>query len=185
VIESPRIMPVEDLDESQRGELAKTLLEPGAQPLNLFTTLAHHPLLLRRVNALGGVFIAHGQLSPRLRELVILRVAYRLRSSYEFAQHVVLGTRVGLTGDELKNLAGDLDPAFWDAETFALLGFVDQLLDDGTVSDASWDATTQRMSTSEVIELILLVGYYRMVADFLRTTRVSLEAHLAPPAWSD
>jgi alkylhydroperoxidase family enzyme len=180
----PRIAPVTDRDDALRAELAKTLLDANAEPLNLFTTLAHHPLLMRRVNALGGAFLAHGELPPKIRELVILRVAYLVRAEYEFAQHAVIGRNVGVTDNEVASLAQDLESGDWDAATSTILRVVDELVDVGGVGDDLWDALAAALSKPQLIELIFLVGFYRMVADFLRTVRVALDDGVTRPDWA-
>ena len=54
---------------------------------NALATLAHHPKLARRFLAYNVVLLYASALDDRLRELVILRVAWRTRSSYEWVQH--------------------------------------------------------------------------------------------------
>lgn len=61
----PRIQPVEDPDAEQSALLAKTLAGPDGQPLNIFRILVHRPELMKRVNALGGYFMAHGGIQVR------------------------------------------------------------------------------------------------------------------------
>jgi alkylhydroperoxidase family enzyme len=81
---TPRIKPLAHHPEDLAALLAKTLAAPSGEPYNLFTTLAHHPKLLSRFNALGGLFMAHNELPTRDREIVILRVAARTRCAYEW-----------------------------------------------------------------------------------------------------
>ena len=67
----------------------------------MFTTLAHRPELLRRVNALGGYFPRSSELDFRTRELAILRVAGTLGSDYELHHHRPQGIEAGLTEAEV------------------------------------------------------------------------------------
>jgi 4-carboxymuconolactone decarboxylase len=177
----PRIGPVEDPDEEQAELLSKTFAADRGRPLNVFATLAHHPLLLRRVNALGGAFMVHGTLPEREREFVILRVAAHTRSRYEFAQHAPLALRAGVTEDEVEGLTRRLDATAWTTGDLALLRFVDELLEHDTVDDASWEVMAARFEQSQLLELVLLIGYYRMIAGYLRGVRVEVEPALEPP----
>ena len=59
--------------------------------LNIFATLAHHPRLLKRWSAFGGVLLYGGKLPARERELLILRTGYLCRAPYEWGQHVTIG----------------------------------------------------------------------------------------------
>lgn len=169
----PRIAPVTDPDEEQTALLSKTLLTEDGTPLNLFATLAHHPRLLKRFNALGGFFLVHGSVPPRERELVILRVAARTGSDYEFAQHVVIGATAGLSGQEMARTRQPLQE--WDDEDRALLEFVDEVLDSEGAQVPSWDRLAARFPEPVMIELALLVGFYRMLAGFLNAVGVEVE----------
>ena len=172
---NPRILPVEEPDAEQRELLGKTLIGPDGRALNIFSTLAHHPGLLKRVNALGGLFMAHGLLTPREREIAILRTAFRAGSDYEWAQHVVLGRRAGLTDNEIARVARPADDEAWGADDRALLHTVDELLATDDLGDATWSGLERRWSTEQILELLLMIGFYRMLAVYLRGVRVQLE----------
>jgi 4-carboxymuconolactone decarboxylase len=173
--EQPRIAPVTDPDQEQKELLSKTLLTPDSEPLNLFATLAHNPLVMKRVNALGGAFMAHGSLSKRARELVILRVASRIESAYELAQHRVIAARVGIEAEEIERVErGDLE-GFPDAEA-VLLKAADELLASNDLEDGTWDGLQAGLDTAQIVELIVMVGFYRMLGGFLGSLRVVVDA---------
>ena len=172
---APRIPPVEEPDEEQQELLAKTLMGPDGQPLNVFKTLAHRPRLLRRVNALGGYFMAHGAIPVRERELVILRVAARADSEYEIGQHRWIAAKAGLTAAEID---AAVDPAreqpFTDDE-LALLALADELAATDTISDALWERLGGHWSDDERLELLVLAGFYRLLAGVLNGAGVELD----------
>lgn len=170
---SPRIAPVTSPDDEQAALLAKTLLTKDGRPLNLFATLAHNPLLLKRFNALGGFFLRHGELPDRERELVILRVAARTGSRYEHAQHVVIGRQVGLSDAEIAQVSGPLD--VWSDDDRTLLRFVDEMVDSDGSDVTTWAALEARFTQPQMLELSLLVGFYRMLAAFLVVVGVQIE----------
>jgi 4-carboxymuconolactone decarboxylase len=171
---TPRIPPLTAWDEQQWELLSKTLLDERGRPLNVFATLAHHPRLLRRFNALGGLFLAQGELPARERELVILRVAARTGSEYEFGQHTGIGRRAGLSDEEIAAVVTEND---WSERDAVLLAFTDELLAGDVVSRPTWDAVARLhgFGDAQMIELTLLVGFYRMLAGFLNTVGVALE----------
>src|SRR5207342_2343283 len=62
---------------------------PDTIPIpNVLATLMHHPAL-----------------EPRVRELIILRVAWNTRSPYEWLQHVRIATSVEITAAEIAAIA--------------------------------------------------------------------------------
>src|SRR3954468_23996337 len=90
-MEQPRIAPItpEECDE-RTTELLDGLGAGMSQALNIFTTLAHHPRLLKKWSEFGGILLYRGELDARLREIVILRTGWLCKSEYEFGQHRVI-----------------------------------------------------------------------------------------------
>lgn len=165
----PRILPVDEPDDEQRDLLAKTLVGADGRALNVFSTLARHPRLLRRVNALGGLFMAHGGFDARDREVVILRTAFRSGSEYEWATHLPIARRAGLTDDEIERLRSP------DDGRDPLVAAVDDLHEGGEIADPTWDALARRYDEPRLLELLFLIGFYRMLAGYLRSVRVQVD----------
>lgn len=171
----PRIRPVEEPTDEQRKLLAKTLPGPDGKPLNVFATLVREPELMKRMNALGGFFFVSGSIPPRERELVVLRTAGFCGSDYEVAQHRWIGTTVGLTDAELDAAVDPGSDHVWGSGDAELLAFTDELLATGDVSDATWDAALDG-SDDRRLELLVLVGYYRLLASVLNAIGVEVDS---------
>jgi alkylhydroperoxidase family enzyme len=178
----PRIPPVENPDDEVRAMLANTLVTADARPTNVFATIGHHPLLLRRMLAMGDTFIGSGRLAPRERELVILRVAASTRSAYEWGQHVLIGREAGISA-EIGWITEPLDhpAAAWSDDERAVLTLTDELLASASVSDDTWARVARTHETAEVLELVALVGFYRLLAGVLRAARVQTEPGVPGP----
>ena len=174
-MDTPRIPPVDDPDPEQAELLGKTLMGPDGRPLNIFATLAHHPRLLKRVNALGGLFMAHGSHGARDREIMILRTGFRVGSEYEWAQHVVIGRKAGLSDDEIERVRHPERDGQWSDADRQLLLVADELCEEDDLSDDNWRALDCRFDTAQILELIMMVGFYRMLGSYLRSVRVSVE----------
>lgn len=178
----PRIPTVENAEGDLGETLAKTLADPGGRPLNIFLTMANHPRLLKRWNVLAGAFLAHGLLPARERELVVLRTAWRTRARYEWGQHVLIGREAGVSEDEIAAVARE-GLEGWPPREEALLRFTDELLRDVDVSDEVWEPVARTLDNAELVELVMLVGLYRMAAGFLNALRVTPESYL--PGWPE
>jgi alkylhydroperoxidase family enzyme len=173
---APRVAPVSEPSPEQREALAKTYLDPSGEPLAIFATLARQPRLLRRVNALGGYFLAHSLLPFRDREIVVLRTSALSHSHYEASQHRLIGARAGLTPAEIEAaLEVEGDTHKWSTADGALLALVAELFTTDDVSDAIWEQLGQSYDDDQRIELILLVGFYRMLAGFLNGVGVEVD----------
>jgi 4-carboxymuconolactone decarboxylase len=172
----PRVTPVSDPDEDQRARLAKTPVGENGQPLNLFATLAHRPRLLTRVNSLGSCLMFGSVIPARERELVILRTAGSGHCAYEVSHHRSLGAAAGLTEQEIEAALDPASPHPWSAADRALLRVTDELVEGADVSDAAWTDLDSVLDEGGRVELLVLVGFYRMLAGLLNGARVELDA---------
>lgn len=155
--------------------LARAGMRPRAHPLNIFSTMVHNRRVANRVVLLGGAFLGKGTIPEREREIVILRVGHRAHAVYEFGQHVLIGKRVGLHDDEIAAIASDDSAHQWSPGDRALIAMVDDLCDDDCVSDATWAELAQTWSPEQLVELLMLAGYYRMISGFLNSAGVQLD----------
>ncbi|MEO6204612.1 MAG: carboxymuconolactone decarboxylase family protein [Mycobacteriales bacterium] len=151
----------------------------GLPPLNIFKTLAHNPPLSRGFLALGSHLLRAGGLPARERELVILRVGWRSESEYEFGQHTQIGLAEGLTDEEVARVASNREG--WSLADAALIALADELCDHNVVSEGTWATLAERWSEPELLELLVLAGYYRLVSGMLNSAGVALEP--GTPGW--
>lgn len=116
-----------------------------------------------------------GKLDRRQTEAVILRVAVLCRSKYEWTQHRAIGRGVGLSPEEVE--AASTDPAnpVLDERTRTLLAAIPELLDDRALSSESFDALVEFLTPAQILEFVMLVGNYAMLAGALSSFGVPLE----------
>lgn len=179
--DDPRVTPVVDPEPDVADQLAKTLGDDRGVPLAIFRTMARHPRLMKRFNVLGGFFLTRGELPARERELVVLHTAWRSGCVYEWAQHVLIGGRSGLTPDEIERVARPDRAGEWSSADAALLRAADEVLEHADLSDTTWDGLGERFDDVQRVELVMLVGFYRMTAGFLNATGVQPDDGL--PGW--
>jgi 4-carboxymuconolactone decarboxylase len=174
----PRIPPLhpDELTPDQRE-----LIGGGAAPpLNIFLTLARAPGLMRRWLPFGGKLLAGGKLTPRDRELVILRSAFRSNARYEWAQHVAIAGTAGLTREEIRRVATGPDAGGWNDADASLLRAIDELHDDHCIGDNTWNALAGRYTVEQLIEIPMLSGHYAMLAGVLNSLGVQPETDDLP-----
>jgi 4-carboxymuconolactone decarboxylase len=172
----PRIAPVTDpspavLELYERGGLRA----PDGSTLNIFGTLANHPALLKRWLVFASHVLAKSSLSPRDRELLILRVGVRCRAPYEFGQHHVIAQRSDISVDEIEQVKVGPSHSAWSEFEAALLRAVDELHDDSLISDDTWAILAQRYSAEQLLDLIFTVGNYHLVSFALNSCGVELD----------
>jgi 4-carboxymuconolactone decarboxylase len=177
----PRVAPVEDPTPEVAELLAKTMADESGVPLSIFRTMARHPRMMKRFNVLGGFFIANGLLPERERELVVLHTAWRCGCLYEWAQHVLIGGRAGLTAEEIERVATPGREREWEPFDALLLRAADEILTRVDLTEDTWAALGERWGDELRMELVMLVGFYRMAAGFLNATGVVKDDEL--PGW--
>ena len=170
----PRIEPVREPDAELQEILAGALTHDGT-PLNIFGVLGRHPKLLKRFNLLGGFLLNKGLVPEREREIVILRIGWNAQAEYEFGQHTVIGKRCGLTDAEIAALTQPVEDHDWSRDDRALIALADDLAADDCVTDATWALLSARWNEAELVELLVLAGFYRMVSGFLNSAGVQLD----------
>jgi alkylhydroperoxidase family enzyme len=156
----------------------------GIRPPNAVTTLLHHPRLAGPWLSYNGVLLFQGTLDPRLRELVILRVACRTRQPYEWAQHVRLAEGVGVTAAEIDAI-GD-DAGAWTGVDADVLAATDQLLERYRIDDDTWTRLTAHLDERQLVELVFVAGTYTCLAMAFNSFGIELDPGLdarpMPPA---
>ena len=144
----------------------------GIGASNVLRTLAHRRDLLTAWLEFGKQ-ITGGRVPFRTRELLILQVGLRSQCEYEWANHVPGALSTGITAAEIEALANGT--GVWSAAESAVMLLVDDLCADDCVSAETWQALTAVYDEGEIIELLLLVGFYRMNAGILNSLGVEPE----------
>jgi alkylhydroperoxidase family enzyme len=178
-LSQPRVEPLPESEwSSEVSETLKNVLRIEGRPANIFATLAHHPKLLKRWLVFGNHVLAKQTLSPRDRELAILRIGWLCRAEYEWAQHVVISRRAGIGDEEILRVAEGPDASGWEPHDALLLRAVDELHGDAMIGDATWKSLAERYSTEQLLDLVFTVGQYNLVCMALNTLGVQLDAGL-------
>ena len=175
------IAPVTDLPARPRIEPLPPRGDPVAD-LNIFRTLARNEKLAKGFLHLGGHLLGGGVLPAREREIVILRTGSRAGCEYEFGQHTRLAREAGLDDGEIAQLTV-ADSTGWADDDADLICMVDELCDDDMVSEDTWERLRTRWTDAQLLELLVLAGYYRLVSGMLNSVGVAIEPTTA--GWPD
>jgi alkylhydroperoxidase family enzyme len=157
----------------------KRIMPAGTAPLTLFTTLARNGRVFSRFMA-GGL-LDKGSISLREREIVIDRTTARLGSEYEWGVHVAFfAEAAGLTPGQVWATAkgGSDDPA-WTPREQLIVKLVDALIDRRTVDEVLWAALKKEFSDEQLIEFVVLTGFYHTVSFVTNVFAVPGEAYAA------
>ena len=176
---TPRIAPLEPPYEPDTAALLAKWMPPGndVEPLRLFRTLAVHDELASRMRPLGAGILGHPRLEPRERELLILRTCARAGAEYEWGVHAVaLGGPLGLTERQLAaTVHGASDDPAWCEHDAQLIAAADALYDGDAIPDELWAALARRLDDDQLLELVIVAGWYRLLSCVINAAQVELE----------
>jgi len=133
--------------------------------------------LLARNLALSGAWLpftdmlagSDATLRPEHRELVILRVAWRTHSGYEWTQHVRSGRETGLTEAQIDAIGQGAAAETWTPLERALLRAVDEMIDGFTVGEETWATLAASFDGAQMLELLFVIGGYVCLAYVLNS----------------
>lgn len=169
-----KLLEKNDADPMVR-EIFQKIEDSGGEVINLMKALAHSPKICRDFNRMGITLLLKGDLSPRLRELAILRVGNLARANYEWTKHVPMALEAGANQGQIDALSRWQDAACYDGQERAVLQYTDEVARNIRASDDTFKKIAGFLSQKEIIELTVTIGYYGMVCRVLETLQIELE----------
>ena len=170
----PRIAPLEPPYPTEVAAQFDRIMR-GAPPLMLFRVMAGHARAWEKFR--GGGLLDRGPLSLRAREIVIDRTCALNGSEYEWGVHVTAFAKAAhLTADEIRaTVHGDADTPCWSSAEQALLAAVDALHVGATLGAAEFERLGAHYDADQILEVILLCGFYRTVSCLANALDLPLE----------
>jgi len=160
---------VSKFTQEQRDQLERV-------PINLTRMLLHCPGSMVQSFLDFALSFRSGNLEPKIRELVILRMATLLGSSYELLHHLPAAKMAGLSEEEISAITS-AQPSGLDQKLSVMIQLVEDCSHQGKVSDSTFQKALKIFSMPEIAEAMLLAGLYEMLACFLKTMGVELDQH--------
>lgn len=165
------------VDPATAPEDVRKVLERLPAKLNIFRLMAHAETNFRPLLRLGTSILAEQKLDAKLRELAILQVAHLSPARYEWVQHVPIAKAVGATEEQIAALErGENEASCFDATERLVLRAARELVEGVRTSEETFAALAKRFSSREIVELILAVGFYAMLARLMETAAIDLDA---------
>lgn len=176
----PRILP---LPRAEWTDAARDVFafwgEPNAweegSKTNVMMVMGNHPDLGKAYNVWGKHLLMSNTLSTRHLELIILRVAWRVKSAYEWHNHVGYGLNAGLTLEDIAAIRDFPEGGNWSPEDAAVLRSVGELIDHGTLGDATWTELSAFLDRRQMMDLVYSIGHYVMTSWALSSFGVEIE----------
>lgn len=163
-------------EPANQTEAARSYIERSGN-MNILRMLSHaSPAVFEGFNQLSVGIMRQSTLDAVLREIAILRVAYLSNAAYEIYHHESVGRQVGLSDAQLDAIRGGAASAeLFDAAQRAVLEFSSDVILNVRASDANLAAVREHLSEGELLDLLMAIGCYMMLARMLETTGVDID----------
>jgi alkylhydroperoxidase family enzyme len=151
----------------------------GAPPLVLFRVVAGHTRAWEKFR--GGSLLDRGPLSLREREIVIDRTCARTGCEYEWGVHVAtFAGAAHLSEEQIRaTVRGAATEDCWSDAEQALIAAVDALHERATLSKVEFADLAAYYDEAQILEIIMLCGFYRTVSYLANGLALPLEEKAA------
>jgi alkylhydroperoxidase family enzyme len=161
-------IPFPDLDKA--APEVREMLSRLPAPVGIFNMMAHAETVLKPLMKLGGTFLGKLELNPLLRELVICHAVNLEGGEYEWVQHAPVVLALGGSQAQIDALrAGDDQAACFSPAEKAVLRFTREVVVDVGASREALAEAKNHLSDREIVEVILVAGFYIMLARLTET----------------
>lgn len=150
----------------------------GTPPIGLFRTFARNLPMTEAMAGWGAYELGRDlSLSMRDREILIDRTCARCGAEYEWGVHVMFfADRVALTPEQVTSVThGTGDDPCWSRRDALLVRAADALHDASDIDDRLWCELADELSEAELLDLLLLCGWYHAISYVARGARVEPE----------
>jgi alkylhydroperoxidase family enzyme len=155
----------------------------GAAGVGALALMLRNPAACKAFMEFNRHLLYESSLDERLRELVVLRIAWQLRSEYEWGQHVPVAIECGMSDEEIGRITEGPDAPGWSDFDAAALRAADGLLSEGQIDDASWATLAASLDDPAMLDLVFTVGGYATIAMVFNASGLPLDPDIVgfPP----
>ncbi len=164
----------------QMPEKTRKMLDRSPKPpLNIQLALAHAEDSIRHYARFGNSLLTQAKLSPRFREIAILRVATLCNCKYEWTQHLAWGKNVGLTEEQIEEVRKGGQSKLLSDQEKAIIRYTDEVVKKVKASDEDFAAIQAFLGPREIAELTLSICYWEMVAKCIESLGVDMQPSIS------
>jgi 4-carboxymuconolactone decarboxylase len=164
----------------QREVAAAITAGPRGEVRGPFIALLHNPAIARHLQTLGEQLRWKGKLPQKLVELAVLITARKWSCQHEWFVHSELARKAGLDPAVIDAIRERRNPAASGDEAL-VFAFCSEAHASGRVGDQAFNAVRDRFGLDGAVELLVLSGYYSMMAMVLNTAGLPLPGNAEPP----
>ncbi|MEM8661716.1 MAG: carboxymuconolactone decarboxylase family protein [Pseudomonadota bacterium] len=150
--------------------------------LSMYRILLRHPQLAKRVNDMMETLSTDSEFDARLRELIIMRLAWMNNGEYEWSLHWLVAPGTGLEERDMRAARNWTEHDHWSDSERVVLRATDEVLASGVISKSTWTECAKHLpSHRDQLDLLAIILNWKMVSDLLKTLEVPLDEGI--PSW--
>lgn len=176
---TPRVSPVPEAQWTAKQKELVSKLAPGGRADNLFATLLTVPEIVEGAMPFTNYLLTSSTLSPRHRDLLILRTAWLCGSQPLWATHAARAKTTGFSADELQRVAQGPDTPGWGAFEKTLLQAADQLYRNSKINDATYGALSAQYDLEHMMDAVEMVGHFLFLGQIANSLGVQPDQGLS------
>jgi 4-carboxymuconolactone decarboxylase len=157
-------MPADKMTDVQKKVVADIVSGPRGSFVGPFVVLLRSPELEDRVQKVGEYLRYKAAIGRHNTEFVILLTARSWSQQFEWGQHAPIAEKEGIQREKIAAIADGRRPANMTDEEDMLYNFAQELLNNKTVSQPTFDRVKAKFGEQGVVDLTGLMGYYTTLA---------------------
>jgi len=169
----PRVQLIEERDQASADQVEvfdHIAASRGGRMIRPYAAMLHRPEIARAAADLGAVIRFQSTLGDRVREVAIVTTAIERACEFEWSSHSPLARDAGVAESTLEAIRTGSPVS--DADDVVIVDFARALCREGEVDDPTFSAVADRLGKDGVVELAAIVGYYSMLALFMKACDV-------------
>ena len=152
------------MTNAQREAAAALTAGPRGGVKGPFIPLLRSPELMDALQKVGEYLRFRSALEARISEFLMLVVSRQWTQQFEWAVHLPLALKAGLTPQAAESLAQGRRPDAMAQDEAIAYDFVDELSRNKGVCDATYRRAVERFGEHGVVDILGLVGYFTTVS---------------------
>jgi 4-carboxymuconolactone decarboxylase len=165
---------MEQLNAEQQAVAAEVLKQSSAGLGGPYGMLIKSPELLKRYLLMTDYLRQKTSLPRRLNEMAILLEARLWDAQYEWWAHEPLARKAGLSEAIIGDIRDGKRPGSMQPDEAVVYDVVTELLSKRQLSDDSFAKAGQILGEQQVIDLVVVAGFYVMVSTVIIAGRVAI-----------
>lgn len=172
--------PTRSPDPETQG-LLDAIAQKRGHVAGMYRAMLNNPKLTKQVSDLGGYLRFAGELPDDVRELAILYAARTMGSAYEWVQHEPIARKAGVPAAIIEKVRQGADISADQPYYGDVLRAVGYTLDRKSVPQELHDRLAEKLGLPATVELIILTGFYEMIASFIFAFDIPLPENQKAP----